>query len=247
MSARGVYLRDSLHANPQSNRIRWTHFLSIPLRSAEDQAAFRKLKEAIFRRAPRIVPDKAFGSEAKFHITLCMLRLKGGGADLERAREVLRTCMPTVRTILHEAGCIEEGKVVIPFEPGLAMFVDQSVDDDKTRLLFRDVARGSRARSALERIAALFTQSFQDAGLTTSLLSTVLPLHATVVYVRYAVNSKRPFKPIDGRRVLKALAEWPASTSSTPDLHLSVLGKTAPDGYFHCAMRVLVVAAEGAT
>jgi hypothetical protein len=220
-------------------RIRWTHFLSVPLCSAEDQAAFRKLKKAIFRRAPRTVPETAFGSEAKFHITLCMVRLKA--SEVDRALGAIRECMPTMQKILQDSGCVVGGRLEVPFEPGLAMFADTDVDDKETRVIFRDLARGSGARFALERIAALYIQSFVATGLPVSPLSAILPLHATVVYVRHAINEKRAMKPVDGRRVLKALSAWPPSTSCTTHLHLSVLGTTAPDGYFQCALKVPVL------
>jgi hypothetical protein len=221
-------------------RIRWTHFLSVPLQSAEDQQEFLRLKRAILERLPGAVPEAAFISQAKFHMTLCLVQLNDDEATA-KAREVIKGCIPEMRESLQESGCVQGGRLLVPFAAGLATFPGRNVS--RARVVFRNPSPGCSARSALQDIAKMFIRSFEEAGVTCSSQSEV-ELHATVINVRYA-GGKDGGTPIDAAPVLDAFSDWPARTYATPELHLSVMGAPAPDGNYPCAMRVPVVAEAG--
>jgi hypothetical protein len=227
----------SQHSKRKRKRIDWTHFLSVPLRSAEDQQNFMHLKTAILEQLPGAVPEAAFISKAKFHITLCLLQLRTDEA-MAKAVEVINECRPAIRGKLHQAGSVKDNKLLVLFAPGLMTFPD--CDASKAQVIFRNPAPGSEARYALQDVAKMCISDFEKAGVTCSSQAEIA-LHATVINVRYASTKKRLGAPIDARPVLNTFSAWPACTCTTPDLHLSAMAAPAPDGYYPCALKIPVV------
>ena len=216
-------------------RILYSHFMSVPLNGDAERVDFQTLKTAIVKNYSATVGPDAFIRGAKFHYTLCMLKLPDAQA-VAQARGVVDSCGPELRRIAAECGQIQEGQLCLQFENGVHTF--EGRDPAQTNVVFRRPAPESSAAKILQQLGKTLIRAFEEAGLVCSALSD-LQLHATLVKGARKYGDKKRF---DARELLEAFREWPGSEARVQALHMSMLGSgTEDDGYYKCAHRVPLV------
>ncbi|GAB6028446.1 activating signal cointegrator 1 complex subunit [Chamberlinius hualienensis] len=227
--------RIEILAKKAREKQRPTHFISIPLTSAEIKENFEKFKSEILEtcdQASRISPI-LFQEPEKMHLTTGVLVLLNEN-ERQRAVQVLNRCGDIIKRNL-------QGNRLLIEICGIACMND---DPTEVNVLYGQVTCKEGPPSVLQHLADDLVDEFVKEELMVKQYDSV-KLHATLMNTSFAKNAQvstdsKIARTFNAKEIFEKFKNFRFGECDVPEIHLSQLHTKGPDGYYKDTCKVHV-------
>ncbi|XP_035787957.1 activating signal cointegrator 1 complex subunit 1-like [Anopheles albimanus] len=210
------------------NKQQFTHFLSVPLNTAEILKRFVAFREQVLTKLPAAfrVDESLFQQPEKLHITLCTLALMDN-EDRASAAQILQDCQDTIlRPLLEESGPMEIHVRGLEY-----------MNDDPHSV---DVLYAKIESSTLQAAADRMYDYFISKGLMQRKYDHV-KLHATLINSLFRAgeaegielkDAERKRIAFDASEILRLYGNYDFGRTIVKEIHLSQRFSTSCTGFY---------------
>lgn len=229
--------RIDLLVEASRDKVKGTHFLSIPLNEGHVIMKFNSFKNDVlqnFGETARGVDNIIFQTASKLHLTIGMLHLFDD-ADKQRAVEALDYCKETIINPIIE----QHGQINIRLQ-GIKIMNNDSAN---ATVLYATVAN---AEEALQELADRIANHYTDIGLLKKERDQI-KLHVTLMNTKFQMKNEEHSKrykskkiTFDATEILKAHEDTFFGEVTLKQIHISELGTIGDNGYYQATGKINV-------
>ncbi|XP_071566997.1 activating signal cointegrator 1 complex subunit 1 isoform X3 [Temnothorax nylanderi] len=214
--------RIDLLIEASKKKMRFTHFLSIPLNKKEIIDKYISFKNDVLEKYDKStynIDESLFQTPAKLHLTIGILKLFDDN-DKQHAIDALKECKEyVIDPILKETGPIN-----IQLQ-GVACMNDDPTD---VKILFAQVAHNEKLQELVDKVAEYFI----DIGLMEKEREKI-KLHATVMNTSFKNDYPARFKErFDASKILKVYKDTLFGGTILNQIDISELHTATKDDYY---------------
>ncbi|KAK0086430.1 hypothetical protein PV325_003207 [Microctonus aethiopoides] len=206
------------------NKIRFTHFISIPLNTEIIMHNFENFKSGILNYSQHElegISDDIFVSSKKLHLTIGMLRLLNE-KERHEAAEALSSC---VKNIIQPILMKIQNPITIKIQ-GLNYMND---DPSNISVLYGEVLENK----TLQEIADKTFEYFIQKGLMTVMHSEKVKLHMTLMKSSRNINKDQRRTTFNASKILKDYKNYVFGETTLKTINISERETRAADGYYN--------------
>lgn len=209
----------------RKDKLRISHFISIPLNSDLIKNSFEKFKQDILKDPPRGVTESIFQNPNKLHLTVSVLTLVDD-EELSTAQQVLQSCYEEVLSSLFP----KNKKYSIVLE-GLEIMND---DPSEVNVLYGNVHMESQKENQnMQEMADKIAEYYYKSSLTRKQYDRV-KLHATLLNTRFR-NPDEKKEAFDATYILEKYGNYCFGIMEFNSIHLSIRFTTGDSSYYEAA------------
>ncbi|KAF7267910.1 hypothetical protein GWI33_018908 [Rhynchophorus ferrugineus] len=220
----------SLIVTQRKDRLRPTHFISIPLTSDLIKTNLLKFQDEVLKNPPRGVTDKHFQNPVKMHLTVVVLKILDE-EELILAKKTLQNCYDEVI-----ANILPKSTKHIVTVKGLEIMND---DPSNVNVLYGKItSENDNLMDQLNKMSDAIVTYFCKAGLAKREYEKV-KFHMTVMNSSFLEDRKATFDATD---ILREYGDYYFGTSELERIDLCIRGTTKTDSgeikYYDIALNI---------